>query len=97
FSRDWSSDVCSSDLADWKIANGIEPRRDHWVILRRPDSPSFCIAFRLGSTCTISCITMDAEMYGMTFSANRLKRDRAPPENMLRSEGRRVGNEGGAG
>src|SRR3546814_1601796 len=38
------------------------------------------------STCTISCITMDAEMYGITFSANRLKRDNAPPENMLRSE-----------
>ena len=26
---------------------------------------------------------IDAEMYGITFSANRLKRCRAPPENML--------------
>ena len=57
--------------------------RDHWVILRRPDSPSFCIALRLGRICTISCMMIDAEMYGMTFSANRLKRCSAPPENML--------------
>ena len=57
--------------------------RDHWLILRRPDSPSFWMAFRLGTICVSSCTMIDAEMYGITFSANRLKRCRAPPENML--------------
>ena len=69
--------------AAWKIASGIAPMRDHWVILRRPDSPSFWIAFRLGRICTSNWMTIEAEMYGTTFSANRLKRDSAPPENML--------------
>ena len=67
----------------WNTASGIAPMRDHWVILRRPDSPSFWIAFRLGTICTSSCTMIDAEMYGITFSANRLKRSSAPPENML--------------
>ena len=78
-------ELCSAIAmpADWKIASGIEPSRDHWVILRRPDSPSFCSAFRLGTTWTINCMTIEAEMYGITLSANRLKRSSAPPENML--------------
>src|SRR3546814_5579161 len=49
--------------AAWKIASGIAPMRDHWVILRRPDSPSFWIALRLGMICTSSWITIEAEMY----------------------------------
>ena len=48
--------------------------REYWVILRRPDSPSFDIAFQLGRICVISWTMIDAEMYGTTFSANRLKR-----------------------
>ena len=69
--------------AAWNTARNTAPMREYWVILRRPDSPSFCSAFRLGRICTISCITIDAEMYGITFSANRLNRSSAPPENML--------------
>ena len=53
------------------------------MILRRPDSPSLDIAFQLGRIWVISWTTIEAEMYGTTFSANRLKRDKAPPENML--------------
>ena len=67
----------------WNTASGIAPMRDHWLILRRPDSPSFWMAFMLGLMCTSSCTMMDDEIYGITFSASRLKRSRAPPENML--------------
>ncbi len=37
----------------------------------------------LGTICTISCMMIEDEMYGITFSASRLKRSSAPPENML--------------
>ncbi len=55
----------------------------YWVILRRPDSPSFLSASSVGDTTVISCMMMEAEMYGMIPSASTLKRDSAPPENML--------------
>ncbi len=33
--------------------------------------------------CVANWITIDAEIYGITFNAKILKRCRAPPENML--------------
>jgi hypothetical protein len=55
----------------------------YWVIFLRPASPSLRNSFRLGTVCDISCMMMDAEMYGMMPSANRERRSNAPPENML--------------
>ena len=55
----------------------------YWVILRRPDSPSFFSASSCGDTTVISCMMIEAEMYGMMPSAKIVKRDSAPPENML--------------
>ncbi len=73
----------SAILPPCTTARSTAPMREYCVILRRPDSPSFCMAFRAGKMCTASCITMDAEIYGITFNAKMLKRCRAPPENML--------------
>ena len=57
----------------------------YWVILRRPDSPSFLSAVRDGTTTVIICTMIDAEMYGITFIAKMLKRCSAPPENILKT------------
>jgi hypothetical protein len=37
----------------------------YWVILRRPASPSFLSASSVGDTTVMSCMMMEAEMYGM--------------------------------
>ena len=68
---------------DWNSARPTVPMRVYIVILRLPDSPSLRSACRLGITEPIIWITMDAEMYGITPSANTEKRASAPPENML--------------
>src|SRR2546428_828520 len=51
--------------------------------MRRPDSPSLRSWSSCGLTAVISCMMIEAEMYGMMPSAKIVKRRKAPPENML--------------
>jgi len=53
------------------------------LIFFRPLSPSFFSASSVGTTAVISCMMIDAEMYGMILSAKMVIRPSAPPENML--------------
>ena len=55
----------------------------YWLSVLRPASPSFLIASNCGITELKSWMMMDAEIYGMMFSANTAMRCTAPPENML--------------
>ena len=55
----------------------------YWVIFWRPDEPSFFSCWSCGTALDISCMMMDAEMYGITPSANSEKRSSAPPVNRL--------------
>ena len=53
------------------------------VILRFPAWPSFFKASSCGDTAVINCMMIDADMYGMIPKAKIVKRESAPPENML--------------
>ena len=55
----------------------------YWLIRLRPDSPSFFICSNDGEIDVISCMMMEAEMYGMMLSAKIVMRPNAPPANML--------------
>ena len=44
------------------MARTAVPYRVYWVILRRPDSPSFFRASRVGDTTVINCMMIEAEM-----------------------------------
>ena len=57
--------------------------RVYWVIFWRPDEPSFFSCCSCGIALLISCMMIDAEMYGITPSANSEKRSSAPPVNRL--------------
>ena len=49
----------------------------------RPCSPSFLSASSVGETVVINWMMIEAEMYGMMFSAKIAMRWMPPPENML--------------
>ena len=49
----------------------------------RPASPSFFRASSVGDTVVISWMMMEAEIYGMMFSAKIAMRWMPPPANML--------------
>jgi hypothetical protein len=49
----------------------------------RPCSPSFFSCSSFGDTVVISCMIIEAEMYGMMPSAKIAMRSTAPPANML--------------
>ena len=49
----------------------------------RPCSPSFFSCSSVGDTVVISWMMIEAEMYGMMFSAKIAMRWMPPPENML--------------
>jgi hypothetical protein len=51
----------------------------YWFIFLRPASPSFFSCSSCGETVVISCMMIDAEMYGMMFSAKMVMRPSAPP------------------
>ncbi len=68
---------------DCTTARSTANRREYWVSLRRPLSPSLRSAFHGPYICPVNWTMIDAEMYGTTLRANRLKRCKAPPENML--------------
>src|SRR5664279_873081 len=55
--------------------------RVHWVILRRPSSPSFCNFSRVGTTTVSNCRMIDAVMYGMIPKAKTVRRRMLPPAN----------------
>ena len=57
----------------------------YWLSSFWPLSPSFLIASSEGMTDVSSWMMMDAEMYGMMFSAKIAMRCTAPPANMLKS------------
>jgi hypothetical protein len=78
--------VAPRDGTDWNSASATVPMRVYMVSLRRPDSPSLRSACQLGTTVANICTMIDAEMYGMTPSANTDMRASAPPENMLNIE-----------
>ena len=54
----------------------------YWFSFLRPLSPSFFSASRVGDTAVKSWMMIEAEMYGMMFSAKIVMRPSAPPENM---------------
>ena len=53
----------------------------YWLIFVRPYSPSRCSAWSDGTTPVISCMMIEALMYGFTPSATTEKFVRPPPEN----------------
>src|ERR1019366_3663347 len=55
--------------------------RVHWVILRRPSSPSFCNFSSVGTTTVNNCRMIDAVMYGMIPNAKTVSRRMLPPAN----------------
>src|SRR5690606_39387259 len=81
FSRDWSSDVCSSDLAELQVAEGrkrgqVAPGRSLFSSYQRCCSYSWYLSLRL------------------RYGAGPLSRySRQPQGRDLRSEERRVGKE----
>src|SRR6185437_507240 len=64
----------------WNADNPTVPQRVYLVMMRWPACPSFLSCCQAGSTEPIICTTMDAEMYGITPSANSEKRANAPPD-----------------
>ncbi len=54
----------------------------YWFSFLRPLSPSFFNASRVGDTAVKSWMMIEAEMYGMMFSAKIVILPSAPPENM---------------
>ena len=52
-------------------------------MILRPCSPSFLSCSSVGDTVVISWMMIEAEMYGMMFSAKIAMRWMPPPENML--------------
>ena len=61
----------------------------YWLILVRPYSPSRWSAWSDGTTPVISCMMIEALMYGFTPSATTEKLVRPPPEN--RSSSPKIG------
>ncbi len=57
----------------------------YWLILFRPYSPSRWSAWRAGITPVISCMMIEALMYGLTPSPTTEKRESPPPEKRSRS------------
>jgi hypothetical protein len=55
----------------------------YWLMVLRPCSPSFLSCSSVGETVVISWMMIEAEMYGMMFSAKIAIRWMPPPENML--------------
>ena len=53
----------------------------YWLSFVRPYSPSRWRAWSDGTTPVISCMMIEALMYGFTPSATSEKFDRPPPEN----------------
>src|SRR5699024_11963649 len=86
--RDWSSDVCSSDLNDIeKISSKDVP--DHDVLLAGFPCQAFSLAgYRKGFA---------DERGNVFFQVARILRDKRPNVVFLRSEERRVGKEGRGG
>ena len=52
----------------------------YWLILLRPNSPSRLSAWSDGTTPVISCMMIEALMYGFIPNATTEKCDRPPPE-----------------
>ena len=65
--------------------------RVHWVILRRPSSPSFCSFSSVGTTTVNSCRMIDAVMYGMMPSAKIVSRRNVPPREQIDEAEKRAG------
>ena len=55
----------------------------YWLILLRPNSPSRLSAWSEGTTPVISCMMIDALMYGFMPTATTEKLERPPPEKRL--------------
>ena len=55
----------------------------YWFMTLRPCSPSFLSCSSVGDTVVINWMMIEAEMYGMMFSAKIAIRWMPPPENML--------------
>ena len=55
----------------------------YWFSVLRPASPSFFSASSCGETVVRSWMMIDADMYGMMFSAKIAMRWMPPPANML--------------
>ena len=60
----------------------------YWLILLRPYSPSRLRAWSDGITPVISCMMIEALMYGFTPSATTEKLDRPPPDSRSRTPNR---------
>src|SRR5690606_39829833 len=80
FSRDWSSDVCSSDLSAMLTAVMISSTVTSPSL---PQSPRHCAAALIGARKTKTAIARNSRKRGM----------RVPPNSDERSEERRVGKE----
>ena len=75
---------------DCKTARGIEIMRVHWLILRRPVSPSLLSSSMRGIAFVRSCITIDAVMYGERPTRIIERLVKPPPEMRLMKPPRSV-------
>src|SRR5690606_40810865 len=89
FSRDWSSDVCSSDLAEDNTGNAAahtrqaNPRSDHWAYqpISKPELPA---------TATADWVRTPVD----AFILQGIESKGLSPAPEARSEERRVGQDG---
>src|SRR5438309_9723755 len=65
---------------DWRSAIGTARYRAYWLILFRPYSTYRWRAWRDGITPVISCMMIEALMYGLTPNATTEKLDSPPPD-----------------
>jgi hypothetical protein len=64
----------------WRRAIGTDRYRVYWLILFRPYSPSRLSAWSDGTTPVMSCMMIEALMYGFTPRATIEKFESPPPE-----------------
>src|SRR5690606_40236914 len=86
FSRDWSSDVCSSDLVIQRSHPGIGP--DNLVLSDRHTK-----VFRSGSAEVVDFILADTDLAEITFEILVGRANQGKVVLVRRSEERRVGKE----